>query len=103
MLHPVRLALIAILAPATLLAGTGAGPLTEVICDDSARIAQQLTHRFGATKQGRGMRGPDAVLEVWIAPSSGDWTLVQSYANGTSCIVAMGEDWEVLGGSADPV
>ena len=42
------------------------------------------------------MRGPDALVEVWIEPRTGDWTLVQSYANGTSCILAMGEHWETI-------
>ena len=33
------------------------------------------------------------MLEVWTK-ASGDWTLVQAYANGTACILAMGEAWE---------
>jgi hypothetical protein len=81
---------------------TGAARLAEVICDDSARLENQLLVRHGAQKQGQGMRGPDAILEVWIAPSTGDWTVVQTYANGTSCIVAMGEHWEMFGPEADP-
>ena len=48
------------------------------------------------------MRGPDAVMEVWTVPSTGDWTIVQSYANGRSCIVAMGENWEGALSPADP-
>jgi hypothetical protein len=68
--------------------------LGDVHCDDSARLERALGAIHGARKLGRGMRGPDVLLEIWIAPSSGDWTLVQTYANGTSCIVAMGEDWE---------
>ena len=71
-----------------------AATISDVFCDDSARLEKQLKTMHGAQKLGRGMRGPDALLEVWIAPSSGDWTLVQTYANGTSCIVAMGEHWE---------
>ncbi|WP_302478001.1 hypothetical protein [Ruegeria arenilitoris] len=31
-------------------------------------------------------------MEVWTS-RSGAWTMVITYANGTSCIVAMGEDW----------
>jgi hypothetical protein len=76
--------------------------LAEVICDDRTRLETRLTNVFGASKQGQGMRGPDAVLEVWIEPRSGDWTLVQSYANGQSCIVAMGEHWEMLAPDTDP-
>ena len=48
------------------------------------------------------MRGPNTLLEMWIAPSSGDWTLVQNYADGRSCIVAIGEHWEQIPPEADP-
>ena len=44
---------------------------------------------------GAGLRDTEAVLEVWTR-DSGDWTLVQSYANGTACILAMGEAWEAV-------
>ncbi len=84
---------------AVLLAGLpqiGAAQLSEMICDDKSRLEKQLFGASGAVKQGRGMRGPDALLEVWIEPASGDWTLVQSYPNGTSCLVAMGEHWESI-------
>lgn len=81
---------------------TGTAQLADVICDASARLEQRLSQVHGAQKQGQGLRGPDAVLQVWISPRTGDWTLVQSYANGTSCIVAMGEHWESLTPAADP-
>jgi hypothetical protein len=42
------------------------------------------------------------VVEVWAVPSTGEWTLVQTYAGGQSCIVAMGENWEGLNPSQDP-
>ena len=76
--------------------------LADVICDDSARLERQLKSMNNARKQGHGMRGPDALLEIWVSASSGDWTLVQVYANGTSCIVAMGEHWESAGATNDP-
>ncbi|WP_238367770.1 hypothetical protein [Mesobacterium pallidum] len=95
-------ALVFALGALALIPQPGAARLEEVICDDTARLEQQLTTRQGAEKAAFGMRGPDALLEVWIAPRTGDWTLVQAYANGTSCIVAMGENWEMLGPSADP-
>jgi len=79
------------------LAAQAAGPVSDVFCDDRARIVEKLEGRFGATLQGRGLRGPDAVMEVWITERSGDWTLVQNYTDGRACIVAMGEDWESFG------
>ena len=65
-------------------------PIAEVICAPRAEILARLS---GAKVAGAGLRDAEAVLEVWTRPS-GDWTLVQSYANGTACILAMGEAWE---------
>lgn len=76
--------------------------LSDIQCDDSARIEHRLSGVLRAERQGRGLRGPDAIMEVWIEPDTGDWTLVQNYANGTSCIMALGEHWESMIPKADP-
>lgn len=49
----------------------------------------------GAEVAGIGLRDSEALVEVWRRPS-GVWTLVQSYPNGTACILAMGEAWEAV-------
>lgn len=67
-------------------------PIAEVICAPRTEIVSRLQD---ATLTGSGLRDAEAVLEVW-AKASGDWVLVQSYANGTACILAMGEAWEAM-------
>lgn len=69
--------------------------MSDVSCDDSVRMAETLTEVMGAKRQGMGLRDPETMLEVWVTARNGDWLIVQNYANGTSCIVAMGEHWEV--------
>ena len=80
----------------------GQAGISDVSCDDSARMIVTLTEVLGAERQGMGLRDPDTMLEVWVSRRSGDWLIVQNYANGTSCVVAMGENWEaeVVGGPA---
>ena len=68
----------------------------DVTCDDSARLKHMLSNTMQAERRALGLRGPETVLEVWIDPRTQDWTLVQTYTNGTSCIIAMGEHWEDL-------
>lgn len=75
--------------------------ITDVICYDRDTMLVRLEQTHRAERQGRGMRGPDALLEIWAIPSTGEWTLVQTYASGKSCIVAMGDNWEALE-SKDP-
>lgn len=71
---------------------TGQSPIAEVICVPRSELVQRLS---GAELTGSGLRDADTVLEVWTR-ASGDWTLVQSYADGTACILAMGEAWEAV-------
>ena len=71
-----------------------AAQISDVSCDDSARMTATLQNVLGAERQGMGLRDPETTLEIWVTQTSGDWILVQNYANGTSCIVAMGEYWE---------
>jgi hypothetical protein len=65
-------------------------PIAEVVCAPRAVLLARLQ---GAEIAGAGLRDTEAVVEVWTE-ASGDWMLVQSYANGTACILAMGEAWE---------
>jgi hypothetical protein len=65
-------------------------PIAEMVCLPRTELMQRMK---GAELAGSGLRDEAAVLEVWSEPS-GDWTLVQSYANGMACILAMGEAWE---------
>ncbi|MEM9248119.1 MAG: hypothetical protein AAGB05_05395 [Pseudomonadota bacterium] len=86
--------LIPALAVCTLLPTLAQANMADVSCDDSARLLTKLTEVLGAERQGVGLRDPETMLEIWVTRSSGDWIIVQNYANGTSCIVAMGEHWE---------
>ena len=68
--------------------------MADIKCDDSMRMTNMLTNTLGAERHGMGLRDPDTMLEIWVTRRNGEWMIVQSYANGTSCIVAMGEHWE---------
>lgn len=68
-------------------------PIAEVICDSPDRMRERLERRIGASPQAAGLRGPDELVELWT-DARGDWTMVITYAEGRSCIVAMGEDWQ---------
>ena len=57
---------------------------------------EKLTRQFGAKRTATGIRSPEQMMEVWTS-KSGDWTMVMTYATGTSCIVAMGHDWYTHG------
>lgn len=70
-------------------------PIAEVLCAPRAEMVQRLTVQYGARLAGQGIRNVEMVMEIWADPQ-GEWTLVQSYADGTSCILAMGEAWDTI-------
>ncbi|MEL7344314.1 MAG: hypothetical protein AAFN59_05565 [Pseudomonadota bacterium] len=76
--------------------------MVDAHCDDSSRITTMMKDRLGAEQRAFGLRDPETMLEVWVEPRTGDWTIVQNYANGTSCIVAAGEHWEDLSPQSAP-
>lgn len=84
------------------LPASAASPISEVVCAPRDELAQTLTNQFGAERAGVGTRGPEAIMEVWTDRRSGDWTLVMTYTDGKSCIVAMGENWENIPEPAAP-
>ncbi len=67
-------------------------PIAEIICEPTIHMHDKLTRQFGSHRVATGVRSPEQVMEVWTS-RSGAWTMVITYANGTSCIVAMGKDW----------
>lgn len=91
-LRAVFICLIGLLMPSQALA-----EMIDFGCDDSARMTATLKNVLRAERQGMGLRDPETMLEVWVERHSGDWMIVQNYANGTSCIIAMGEHWESSG------
>jgi hypothetical protein len=81
---------------------SGQSGIADMVCEDSARLQERLTQRTGALRQGRGLHEPGTLIEMWVTPDTGDWTLVQSYPDGISCIVAMGAYWENTQSTQDP-
>ncbi len=73
---------------------TAQAQMSDLSCDDSTRMRKMLVDVLGATRQNVGLRDPETLLEIWVLPRNSDWFIVQSYSNGTSCIVAMGEHWQ---------
>lgn len=67
-------------------------PIAEVLCEDTQKLTDKLVHQFGEKRTATGLRGPEQIVEIWT-DRHGDWTMVVTYATGTSCIVAMGEEW----------
>ncbi|MFQ5622811.1 MAG: hypothetical protein ACE5FS_05375 [Paracoccaceae bacterium] len=62
-------------------------------CAERARIVAQLQSRFGEKQVGMGMQDTRAVVEIFVSPESGSWTILVTRANGVSCMAAAGRAW----------
>ena len=78
-----------------------ANPIAEFLCSPTGQMRDRLEDQFRAERLASGLRDIDQVMEIWT-DDMGDWTLVVRYANGTSCILAMGEHWQTEEPKLDP-
>lgn len=67
----------------------------QVPCSPREQLVTTLTKQFKETPVGIGLAQPGQVLEVFASPS-GSWSMVMTMPNGTSCLIAAGENWEMI-------
>jgi hypothetical protein len=65
-------------------------------CAAHADVVRKLADRFGETRTSIGLHKDDAVVEVFSSAATGTWTIVVTGADGLSCLLAAGRDWEQL-------
>ncbi len=62
-------------------------------CGDRAAMVEQLSRTYGEMRKGAGLADQAALFEIWASKITGTWTILKSYPNGMSCVIAMGENW----------
>lgn len=68
----------------------------QVPCAPRAVVIERLKSGYGEDLSGVGIQSTAQVVEVWIAPGTGTWTVLMSLADGKTCIIASGTDWQQL-------
>jgi hypothetical protein len=67
----------------------------QVQCGPREQIVKTLGETFKEAPIGMGITQPGQVVEIF-ASSSGSWTMVVTTPNGTSCLIAAGENWDTV-------
>jgi len=81
---------------ATALAVTPAFVLAQQNCAPRPVVVERLANQYGESVIGQGlMRDGNFMLEVFIHPQTGSWTVVTSTPAGMTCTRASGNDWLV--------
>jgi hypothetical protein len=65
-------------------------------CGEQAYVTGYLRDQFQEVPVSLGLQADGRMLQVFASEDTGSWTMVSTTANGTSCIVAVGEAWQVL-------
>lgn len=73
------------LAPVSALAGANCAPRDQVV----DRLQAKYTERL----KGGGLQNADTLLEIWASDATGSFTILVTHANGMSCVVSSGQNW----------
>ena len=86
----VRVLLVAMVARGGATAGA------QGICDSRAVIVSKLADRYGEVQVATGLAGP-LMLEIWANCTTRTWSVLKTYPNGTTCLMAAGSNWQGVG------
>ncbi len=64
------------------------------ICGKRNDVIGKLSGSFSEKPSAMGLTTNGDVIEVLTSPSGSTWTIVVTMPNGTSCLIALGENWE---------
>lgn len=65
----------------------------QAICGDHGEIRERLEKTYAETPQAIGLSQDGGLVEVLVSPSGG-WTILITYPDRPTCVVATGENWE---------
>ena len=69
---------------------------TNPQCAERDTVVAELASRYGETRHGIGIAANNAVMEVFASTETGSWTITVTLANGMTCLMASGQDYEAL-------
>ena len=65
------------------------------VCSDRAKFLNALSSIHSESSVAMGLATNGSVVEV-LASKTGSWTILVTWPDGKSCVVAGGEGWEAL-------
>jgi hypothetical protein len=62
-------------------------------CAPRDAVIERLTEKYAEQLTAGGLQSENTVLEVWTSENTGSFTVLLTYANGMTCIMASGHNW----------
>src|SRR5262245_32848661 len=69
-------------------------------CGPRTEVRSQLAQKYSEAPAAIGLASAGALIEVLTSDDGSTWTILVSRPNGTSCLVAAGEEWHQLNPAA---
>lgn len=63
-------------------------------CGKRAELLANLGKKYGEHPKAMGLINKHSILEIFVSPETGTWTIMRSGPAGTSCLIAVGKWWE---------
>ncbi|MEZ0170890.1 hypothetical protein [Microvirga sp. TS319] len=79
----------------SLLVGPSAFAQVQASCGPRSEIVKLLSDQYKENPVGIGLAQPGQVLEVF-ASQAGTWTMVMTMPDGKACLIAAGNNWEMV-------
>ncbi|NBJ12037.1 hypothetical protein [Microvirga arsenatis] len=67
----------------------------QAACGPREQLVKLLSDQYKEDPVGIGLAQPGQVLEVF-ASSNGSWTMVMTMPDGKACMIAAGDNWEMV-------
>ncbi|QRM30360.1 hypothetical protein [Microvirga sp. VF16] len=67
----------------------------QVVCATREKLVELLSDQYKESPVGIGLAQSGQVLEVF-ASSAGSWSMVMTATDGKTCIIAAGDNWEMV-------
>ncbi|HEX6143368.1 MAG TPA: hypothetical protein VFZ01_11650 [Geminicoccaceae bacterium] len=77
------------------LAASAPAEAASKVCGDRNAILERLKQRHHESPTALGLSSDGAVLEILVSPHGG-WTILRTYPDQPTCIMAVGEAWQAL-------
>lgn len=65
-------------------------------CGPRAALLAELTNKYNETRRGIGVAANNQVMELFASADTGSWTITVTLPEGTTCLVASGQNFESI-------
>lgn len=78
------------MAGAALVGLTAFAAQAQQQCGPMAKVSEYLTGQYGEALTIAGLM-PNGMMQIWVNPNTGTWTLLKVMPDGSACMMASGD------------